>query len=109
MRLTETEINHIITALTPFLAQQNAELRLYGSRVNDSLRGGDIDLLLIVESLEETASLKIKKHHILAEIKNLIGDQRIDLKIIAREEINDDPFLAIIIPSSVILHRWQKD
>jgi hypothetical protein len=105
MRLTPKEVNGIVVALSPFIDNFSAELRLYGSRTKDELKGGDIDLLLITEQKEAATALLMQKHKILAAIKHLIGEQHIDLKIIARLAIADDPFVNIILPGSILLYR----
>ncbi len=107
MRLSKLEVEQIIKALTPFLRGQRAEIRLYGSRTNDDLKGGDIDLLLILDKSKSATMLLAKKHKILAQIKGLIGEQKIDLKIASKQELKKDPFLKLITPTSILLHRWQ--
>ncbi|HLB57638.1 MAG: hypothetical protein A3C55_05130 [Gammaproteobacteria bacterium RIFCSPHIGHO2_02_FULL_42_13] len=104
MRLTPTEIDQIIKAVNPFIKTMRAELRLYGSRVSDALKGGDIDLLLLLENKENTDILLSKKHNILAAIKANIGDQKIDLKMAVQN--TDDPFVQLILPKSIVLHHW---
>jgi predicted nucleotidyltransferase len=105
MRLTQNEITGIITAIDQFLLapEGKVEVRLYGSRVNDQLKGGDIDLLLLCEKKELAEFLESKKHYLLAAIKASLGEQKIDLKIASIEESKKDPFLKIILPGSVIL------
>lgn len=44
MRLSNTEVNTIKTAV--FELDLHAHIFLFGSRVDDSKRGGDIDLLI---------------------------------------------------------------
>lgn len=107
MRLSKLETEQIIKAVTPFLRGQRADIRLYGSRINDNLKGGDIDLLLILDKFESATMLLAQKHQILAQIKGLIGEQKIDLKIAYKQELKKDPFLKLIMPKSILLHRWQ--
>lgn len=106
MRLSSIEVQHIIKAISPFVKNNTATLHLYGSRVDDAKKGGDIDLLLIFESQKQSEALISEKHKLLAEIKYLIGDQKIDLKITHRQAITNDHFLQMIIPTSIILHQW---
>ena len=47
-----------------------------------------------------------QKHLILARMKELIGEQKIDLKIAEVDEIKTDPFLQIIFPKSISLKIW---
>ncbi|MCL5260968.1 MAG: nucleotidyltransferase domain-containing protein [Gammaproteobacteria bacterium] len=107
MRLSKIEIDHIIQALKPFVSNLYSELRLYGSRVDDNAKGGDIDLLLIVSDQQTKSQLLQQKIEMLMAIKELIGEQRIDFKISAKDEISTDPFLQIIYPKSVSLHLFK--
>ena len=107
MRLSSSDINNIITALTPFAAPYGCELRLFGSRVNDEAKGGDIDLMLLVNDENQVEPLLLEKHRMLAAIKNLIGDQKIDLVIASPKRIQNDAFLEMVFPKSVILKEWR--
>lgn len=106
MRLTSQEIKNLIKALDKFIGKNPAELRLFGSRTNDQLKGGDIDLLLLINDSKLKYDLIMKKHYLLAEIKFLLGDQKIDLKIADDSEAQTDPFLQLIYPKSILLNTW---
>lgn len=106
MRLTQNQVNEIIDALDPFLTGQRADLRLFGSRARDDEKGGDIDLLLCLESESQKEALIARKHMILAMLKAGLGDQKIDLVIASPGDIGSDPFLRLIFPGSLDLHRW---
>ncbi len=54
----------------------DGEIYLFGSRVDDSKKGGDIDLYLV---LKEHSNLFDKKIKFLSRIKREIGDQKIDV------------------------------
>jgi len=54
----------------------DGEIYLFGSRVDDSKKGGDIDLYLV---LKEHTNLFDKKIKFLSRIKREIGDQKIDV------------------------------
>ena len=61
LRLTSTQIQAIIKTLAR-LADETAEVFLFGSRLNDQARGGDVDLLIETNTpltLIERAQLKI--------------------------------------------------
>ncbi len=106
MRLTNKEVAFLINSITEFLGKYHAELRLFGSRTDDNRKGGDIDLLLLVENAEVKNQLSMQKHLILARMKELLNDQKIDLKIAETAEIDTDDFLQIIYPDSVPLKIW---
>jgi predicted nucleotidyltransferase len=82
MRLTASEITAIreeIGRLDP-----KAEVYLYGSRVDDTARGGDVDLLVISDTLgfREVLRLRIR-------ILDRIGWQQLDLVVRRRDQVND--------------------
>ena len=52
------------------------EIYLFGSRVDDSKKGGDIDLYLVVK---DKSDLFRKKLLFLAKIKKALGEQKIDV------------------------------
>lgn len=108
MRLTPEEIAGIVQALKLSLSGHSAELRLFGSRIDDSRKGGDIDLLLIVPEQELRSQLISNKHYLLSDIKAAIGEQKIDLKIVTKADLDIDPFLKVIYPSSVLIFDFNK-
>lgn len=76
MRLTTDEINSIKEVFQKVF--ESGELYLFGSRVDDTKRGGDIDLFLSSLSTDELARKKID---FLVQLKQKIGDQKIDVVI----------------------------
>ncbi len=62
------------------------------------LRGGDIDLLIISEKLEFKDKVTI-----LAELKALIGDQKIDLVLSTKQKSKTDPFIESILKQALAL------
>ncbi len=85
VRLTDFEIHSIKSIVEQH--DPEARIYLYGSRTNLLLKGGDIDLLLVSERLKFNHKIDI-----LLGIKNLIGEQRIDLSIKSHEEFKHDSF-----------------
>lgn len=79
MRLTEGQIEAIKT-LTAACFGDDAEVYLFGSRTDDTRRGGDIDLYIKVPQSDPAATLDAKLSF-LAQLKQRIGDQRIDLVV----------------------------
>lgn len=104
MRLTEEQISAFIDTLSPY--NFKGELRLHGSRVDDTARGGDIDLLLITNNQTECDLVKDNKYKILVAIKNKIGDQKIDLLITTIKKAAKDNFVQTILPTSKLIHCW---
>jgi len=57
-----------------------AKVKLFGSRLNDNARGGDIDLLVELPSV--TAEIERKTMQLTARLQLRIGDQPIDVLVI---------------------------
>lgn len=93
MRLTAEEVRVIKSSVKQF--DENAEVYLFGSRVDDRKKGGDIDLFVKSEKLRQTDAFSIKE-----SIWDIIGEQKIDI-IIDRNE--DAPFLKIALKEKVKL------
>lgn len=73
---------------------------LFGSRSDDTAKGGDIDLL--VESHRITFSDKLS---IVADIKARIGDQKIDL-LVTKERFRDSrPFVVSVSQTAYRLSK----
>lgn len=77
MRISSFEREVIIRESRRWFGQ-NCKVLLFGSRTNDALKGGDIDLF-IVPSVNR--NLYMNKIHFLAAIKSKVGDQKIDVVI----------------------------
>ena len=58
----------------------DARVRLFGSRTDDSARGGDIDLLIELPHQDTDANRKALK--LTARLQRRLGDQRIDVLVI---------------------------
>jgi uncharacterized protein len=74
MRLTEeerAEITHSVAEHDP-----SAAIYLFGSRVDDSARGGDLDLLVLSKKINLWDQLDI-----LADLHRKLGEQKIDLVV----------------------------
>ncbi len=74
MRITEKERAEITQTVTR--RDPSASIYLFGSRVDDNARGGDLDLLVL--------SMKIgllERLDILADLHRNLGEQKIDLVI----------------------------
>ena len=109
MRLSAAEKQALITAVDQFAwHDEKVELRLYGSRVDDQLKGGDIDLLLVTQT--EAMAIQFRKHkaELFARVFSLIDEQKIDLLIVDNASIAENPFAQAALEQSVLLHRWEK-
>ncbi|MBI5473383.1 MAG: nucleotidyltransferase domain-containing protein [Ignavibacteriae bacterium] len=79
MRLTLREIDIIKKTVHEFLP--GVEVYLFGSRVDDTKRGGDIDILIVGDTDEEFWTVV----HIKSRLKERLGDQKIDIVYERRE------------------------
>jgi predicted nucleotidyltransferase len=80
MRLTEFETTAILKAFREVFG--NGDVYLFGSRVDDAQKGGDIDLYLKPEDQTNRFDKKIR---FLAQLHLSLGDQKIDV-IVYRDE-----------------------
>ena len=74
MRLNQKYIQTIKEAFSNVFKE--GEVYLFGSRVDDSKKGGDIDLYLVIKDKTDLLRKKIK---FLAKIKRVLGEQKIDV------------------------------
>ena len=81
MRLTEYEINSIKKAFKETFGEGN--IFLFGSRVDDTKRGGDIDLYLC--PVKKTDDERMKKIKFAIKLDEYIGEQKIDI-IVAKDK-----------------------
>jgi uncharacterized protein len=85
MRLSQAEIE--VISQTIGRLDNRARIRLFGSRADDTKRGGDIDLLILSEKLTESDRGAIR-----LRIQEKLGEQKIDI-VIARDL--SDPFVRV--------------
>ena len=108
MRLRPADIKALVQALNPFLSMGGATLYLYGSRLDDTRKGGDIDLFLLVKNPMQAAALKKARLKIIVAIQDKMGEQKIDLSIITREEQQNDPFFQAISLAAKPVFSWSS-
>ncbi|MFN7038087.1 MAG: nucleotidyltransferase domain-containing protein [Alphaproteobacteria bacterium] len=79
MRITEYQLKSIKEVFVQYFLPED-KIWLFGSRADPRKKGGDIDLYIEtnLENLTKTIQLKIK---FLVELKQRIGDQKIDVII----------------------------
>ena len=74
MRITESEKNVIVEAVK--IADSNAWVWLFGSRTDDTKKGGDIDIAIFSEKISKDVMLEIQVRRYICD---RIGEQRIDI------------------------------
>jgi len=80
MRLTEQQVQIIKQVVTTF-AGENAQVTLFGSRVDDDQKGGDIDLLVTLNNnVEHPAELSAQ---ISARLIRLFQGRKVDVLLSA--------------------------
>ena len=80
MRLSNFEIISIKQAAAANFGNKS-KILLFGSRVDDTIRGGDIDLYIQPGSKE---NLNKKRIRFIVDLETMIGEQKIDV-ILARD------------------------
>lgn len=74
MRLSEQERQAIVGAVANL--DPEAQVYLFGSRVDDNARGGDIDVLVLSGRISFSGKLDI-----LVDLHRKLGDRKIDLVV----------------------------
>lgn len=99
VRLSQPEIALLVDA-TRSCFGENALIYLFGSRVNDLRRGGDIDLAVETDLIEGIVPAKLEFRRL---IWPLFGEQKIDLVVHSRST-PDTPILQIAKNTGVCLN-----
>ena len=79
MRLTPTQARIIRETVRSMLGP-GARVRLFGSRTDDTARGGDIDLFVEVDRLLDNRAAAASR--LGAQLQLMLGDQRIDIVLV---------------------------
>ena len=82
MRLSKDEVKAIKKAFKEIFGK--GEIYLFGSRVDDTKRGGDIDLY-IISPIKDFIELRKRKIDFLIKLYEYIGEQKIDI-VISRDK-----------------------
>ena len=91
MRLSRKEIETILKVANEIYGK-GVKVYLFGSRTDDNKRGGDIDLLL--RRTPQSNGGILKRIRMAARLKELLGDQKIDIigdhetSVVAREALS---------------------
>jgi len=78
-----------------YQADAEAEVYLFGSRTDDTARGGDIDLLVLSKRIG-----LMQKLEILAQLHKKLGDRKIDLAVFSDA---NRPFAKIALEKGIRL------
>jgi len=87
MRLTAYQ-NAFIQQKIPLFFGMHSHAWLFGSRVDDHKKGGDIDLYIEPE-IQEADKLVDARLNFLVEMHRVLGEQKIDL-VLHRSQSNQD-------------------
>jgi len=93
MRVLKQEINIIKNNILKF--DKDAQVYLFGSRVDDNKKGGDIDILIVSDLIKKYDLIKIENL-----IFKQIDEQKIDF-IISKKNITNN-FIKMILSKNVI-------
>ncbi len=102
MRLNAQERNAIAQAAREVFAPGTTVL-LFGSRVDDQRRGGDIDLLIEAPEPMTPAELVEHRSRFISRLYRLLDEQRIDAVITARNQADARPIVASAKRTGVLL------
>ena len=95
MRLSEFQVKTIKNSIQKHFGEK-AEVWLFGSRLHDEKRGGDIDLL-VRSDLSGTEAMR-QKLQALSAMQMAMGDQKIDLVLAPRLE---SPNLPLVVSQAL--------
>ncbi|MFP4428976.1 MAG: nucleotidyltransferase domain-containing protein [Desulfovermiculus sp.] len=90
MRLKDSEVQAIRRAVSRHFEPQ-ARVYLFGSRVDDTRKGGDIDLF--IKTRMQGTELLQAKLKTMSDIQRAIGDRKIDIVAAAPEPDRDVPLI----------------
>ena len=94
MRITEHEKNAIIEAVRS--VDPDARVWLFGSRADDSKRGGDIDIGVLSAKIDAMEEIEIKQ-----KICDMIGEQKIDL-VVSKD--GEQAFFKYAVTKGILLY-----
>ena len=98
MRISESE-KRIILETFKIFSVPNAKIYLFGSRADDSKKGGDIDLLIVFAVIAD--KLSFKRLDFIVELVKKIGERKVDVTLATEDELTNDVFLMSIMDSAV--------
>lgn len=104
MRLTAKEQKVLLSSFQTCLSDISFELFLFGSRADDKKKGGDIDLLVIVNAKDKEIVVE-RKSKIRIKIFETLPEQKIDITVASPEELVTEAFLQAVRPGAILLGK----
>lgn len=101
MRLTPEQRQIIRTTVAEVFGPE-AQVWLFGSRVDDNQRGGDIDLLIYTQQSDREQLLR-KEISLLTRLNKEMGEQKIDVLMDYPHRRQRPPILAVAYQSRIPL------
>ncbi|MFZ4652349.1 MAG: nucleotidyltransferase domain-containing protein [Rubrivivax sp.] len=90
MRLTEAE-RHAVQAACKEHWPDGSRVSLFGSRTDDSARGGDVDLLVEIPHPLSPAEVVNRRSRFVARLQSLTEERRIDVVVTELGSADDRP------------------
>ena len=94
MRLSNDQRQSIVLAARRNLGE-DAKIWLFGSRVDDAAKGGDVDVLVLSKKINLMTKLDI-----LARLHNALGERKIDVAVFPDAS---RPFPRLVMQDAVLL------
>ncbi len=104
MRLKQKERDAIARAAREVFAS-GASVFLFGSRVDDAKRGGDIDLFIETSQILTPAELVERRTRYVARLYRSLEEQRIDVLITTQGEPDPRPVVVKARRTGILLAR----
>lgn len=101
MRLSPTQ-RTVIRDTAKAVFGENTQVRLFGSRLDDSRRGGDIDLL-IETALSDPQAVADARTLFLAKLYAALGEQKIDVLLDWQGKTHYPPIYTLARQQGVVL------
>lgn len=101
MRLTTQQQAAVRTTVSETFGS-DAQVRLFGSRVDDSKRGGDIDLL-ITTSQSDVQAIMRAEIALLTKLQMKLGEQKIDVLLDYPSRKERPPIFGVAMQTGILL------
>lgn len=96
MRITQQQAKAIVQHVHAI--DTNAAVYLYGSRVNDAMKGGDVDIAIVSDkiAMSNKVALQVNLYDVLEGLK-------LDILVVEDTEM---PFWQLIQPTAIYLNQY---